>query len=195
MIIGLTGTMGAGKGEVSSYLQKKGFKYISISDIIREEIKKRNRPFRREELQNLGNELRKEHGEGYWAKIVCEKIDVRQKWIIDSIRNPGEIEELKKIPNFFLIGIDAPRETRLRRARKRKRVHDGRLSTDPLSEEELKKVESRDRGVNEPEYGQQVLKCIERADFKIMNETSLEALYEKIEDILMKMYPKRSMLK
>ena len=184
MIIGLTGTMGSGKGEISSYLQKKGFAYITISDLIREELLKLNLPLKREELQNLGNELRKKHGNDYWAKRAMEKIDLNKNWVIDGIRNLGEIEELKNIPNFFLIGIDAPESIRLIRTKRRKRIIDGRLSSDPNQLEEFKKLELRDRGLSEPEYGQQVLKCIENADYFLMNDSSIENLHAEIEKIL-----------
>ena len=39
MIIGLTGENCAGKGTVADYLKKKGFYYLSLSDVIREELK------------------------------------------------------------------------------------------------------------------------------------------------------------
>ena len=42
MIIGLTGKNASGKGEVASYLQKKGFIYYSLSDELREEAKEKN---------------------------------------------------------------------------------------------------------------------------------------------------------
>ncbi len=40
-LIGLTGTNGAGKGEVASFFMKKGYAYFSLSDVIREELKKK----------------------------------------------------------------------------------------------------------------------------------------------------------
>ncbi|MDO8494013.1 MAG: AAA family ATPase, partial [Deltaproteobacteria bacterium] len=39
MIIGLVGKNGAGKGEVAAVLQKIGYQYYSLSDVIREETK------------------------------------------------------------------------------------------------------------------------------------------------------------
>ena len=192
MILGLTGTICSGKSEIASYLKEKGFKYLTLSDLIREEAKKRNMPIEREILQDIGNELRKEQGNGYWAGIAKERIDPKQKWVIDGIRNTGEIDELRKLQNFFLIGVDAPREVRIIRIEKRKRVIDGRIYSDPDSKEEFKKVESRDRGLGEPEHGQQVLNCLKKADFLVMNDTTISKLQEKIEEILTKIYPKRS---
>ena len=59
MIIGLTGKNAAGKGEVAEYLKKKGFVYYSLSDVIREEATEKGLEHSRENLINLGNELRK----------------------------------------------------------------------------------------------------------------------------------------
>lgn len=192
MIIGLTGTMGSGKSEISRYLKTKGFNYISISDLIREELLKRNSPLKRENLQNLGNELRKQYGNNYWAKKVIEKIDLNKDFIIDGIRNLGEIEELRSTPNFYLVGIDSPESLRLIRIKRRKRIIDGRINSDPKENSELRGVELRDRGFNEPEHGQQVLKCIEIANFTIINDSSLDELKNEINKILEKIHERRA---
>src|SRR3989344_1701176 len=101
MIIGLTGKNAAGKGTVASYLQTKGFIYFSLSDILRDEAKERNIEATRENLISLGNELRKKFGSKYLAsktneKILREKKDGNDDFVIDSIRNPSEIDELRK---------------------------------------------------------------------------------------------------
>ncbi len=187
MIIGLTGTIGSGKSEISRYLKTCGFSYVTISDLIREELRKRNLPLKREELQNLGNELRKLHGNNYWAKKAIETIGLNKDGVIDGIRNIGEIEELRNLPNSFIIGIDAPENIRLMRAKRRKRIIEGRLSSDSRSENEFKRIELRDRGLDEPSHGQQVLKCIEMADYVIINDSSLKALQENISSIVEKL--------
>jgi len=53
MIIGLTGRNGTGKTEVANYLKSKGFELISLSDILREEARKRNMDEKRDNLKNL----------------------------------------------------------------------------------------------------------------------------------------------
>ena len=42
-LIGLTGTNGAGKGEVAAYLMKKGYAYVSLSDEIRDELRRQGK--------------------------------------------------------------------------------------------------------------------------------------------------------
>ena len=70
MIIGLTGKNASGKGEVADYLKTKGFVYYSLSDELREEATKRNIEPSRDNLTNLGNELRKKHGPNYLAQKI-----------------------------------------------------------------------------------------------------------------------------
>ena len=100
MIIGLTGKNASGKGEVADYLQKKGFIYYSLSDELREEATKRNLEHTRNNLINLGNELRQQHGPQYLAELINNKIKNNKDFVIDSIRNPFEAEELMKNRNF-----------------------------------------------------------------------------------------------
>jgi len=86
MIIGLTGKNAAGKGEVANYLKSKGFIYYSLSDVIREEATKRGLDHSRENLINIGNDLREKHAPNYLAQQINEKIKQQTKnFVIDSI--------------------------------------------------------------------------------------------------------------
>lgn len=180
MIIGLCGTNGAGKTTAAKYLMQKGFKYHSLSDILREELKKRKIPENIDNLLKLGNELRKKYGPGILAKMTLKKIqkNKEKRSIVDSIRHQKEVKELQKRKDFILIAIDALIELRYKRVSLRKRVGDS------VSFEKFKKQEeSQLEGKNE---GAQLSKCIDMADFKIVNDGSLEKLYKNIEEILKK---------
>jgi len=62
-VIGLTGTIGAGKKTVKEIIQKKLTCYtVTLSDIIKAEIERRKGTLDRSTLQNMGNELRKRYG-------------------------------------------------------------------------------------------------------------------------------------
>ncbi|MEK6922845.1 MAG: dephospho-CoA kinase [Nanoarchaeota archaeon] len=184
MIIGLTGTFGSGKTTVADYLKSKNFSYITLSDLVREQAQKQDLPIEREILQNIGNKMRKLHGNGYWAQQALKKINNKNNWIIDGIRNPGEVEVLRKIKNFTLIALDAPIEIRIKRITERKGIRSERKHSDPNNIEEIKRLEARDRGEKESETGQQVEKCIELADYKINTNTSIEETLKTIGRIL-----------
>ena len=62
MIIGLTGKNAAGKGEVAKFLETRGFHYFSLSDVLREELKRRRLAPTRDHLTRVGNELREHYG-------------------------------------------------------------------------------------------------------------------------------------
>ncbi len=175
MIIGLTGSMGCGKGEVVKILEEKGFKYITLSMMVREEARKRNIPEEREKLMEVGNSMRKIDGAGVLAKKSLEKIknSDHDKWIIDGIRNPAEIDELKKEKNVYIVGVSTNKELLVNRILSRARESDAKNK-----EEILRKIE-REWGKDEPEDGQQVGKCMKKVDIIIENEGTLEELQEK----------------
>jgi len=179
-IIGLTGYMGSGKGEIVKYLQDKGFKYISLSDIVRQEATARGLPLTRDVLQNVGNELRAQNGAGVLGRKVREIVaaDLDSNWVIDGIRNPACVLELRKLPGFKMVGVSANEELLVNRLLERER--EGGV----LTKEEILAKLNREKGLGEPEDGQQVKKCLEMVDYFILNEGTLEDLYKKFQHYL-----------
>jgi dephospho-CoA kinase len=179
MIIGLTGSYCAGKGEMAAYLVKKGFSYFSLSDEIRLILKERNIPESREALMATGNELRSKNGAGYFAEVVAGKI--RGNAVVDSIRNPAEVEVLRRQKGFFLVSVEAPIKLRYKRSVDRAR------SGDIKSYEEFAANEKKEMS-SDPSK-QQLHLVIAMADQKILNDSTLDELYRKI-DILVNKYEK-----
>lgn len=177
MYIGLTGYMGSGKGAAAEFLKaKRGFKYISLSDIVRKEADSRGVPHTRENLQNLGNELRNTQGAGILGRRVKEEVEREPllNWVIDGIRNPSEVRELKKLDYFYLIGVTARKEILLKRLLERFR--DGEEQRD---EKKFSDQLDRETGKGEPESGQQISKCLDWADYTIINEGTFADLEKK----------------
>jgi len=175
MIIGLTGTMSAGKGEVVKYLKNKGFEHYVYSDILKEIAKQRNIEPTRKNLQELGTKIKKESkNPGILSKEILKKIKTN-KAAVDGIRNADEIMELKKRRNVYIISVTAQQKLRYQRLKKRKRAGD------PKTFEEFKKADNlENRGKTK---GQNINKCLKMADFTINNNSSLEQLKENIEKI------------
>lgn len=180
-VVGITGTIGAGKKVVKKFLLSHYNCYhVTLSDVIRGEIEKKHGRFDRSMMQDMGNEMRQKYGGHILAKVGVEYLPRDKEMIvIDGIRNPEEIMWLKKEfgGKFVLIGIDAPAERRFEFATKRGEQRD------PKSENEFKSMDSRDQGQGEPEFGQQVKKCLEMADYQIVNEGSVQQLEAKIAEI------------
>ena len=183
MIIGLTGTKASGKGEAAEFLKQQDFIYFSLSDFVREEATKRGLDnYSIKDLQDIGNDLREKYGLGVLAERAIEKIkqNAEKNFIIDGIRNPGEIEVLRRLKNFYLISFDAPQEQRFKWLVSRDR------KSDPKTWEEFLKMDTRDQGTDEKTVGQKVSECMAMADFHIINDSTIEALREKIKKIIKK---------
>jgi dephospho-CoA kinase len=178
IIIGLTGTNSAGKGTVADFLKKKGFVYFSLSDIIREEATKQGLDHSRDSLVRIGNQLREKHGASVLGLLTAKKIaDSKEtKFIVDSIRNPSEIEELRKLSGFYLIAIDADVSLRYERSKIRGR-NENASSLELFIAQENKEKSSDSKA-------QQLHNCIAMADFLIENNSGFEELYLKVEDVL-----------
>jgi dephospho-CoA kinase len=173
-LIGLTGTNSAGKGEVASFFEKKGYTYFSLSNLIREELLKAGKAETRDNLIKMGNKLREKSGRDILARRVMKK--VKDKSVIDSIRNPKEVEYLRKQKDFILLAVDAPVDLRYERARKR-----GRAESATTLEEFIKKEAEE---MTDLTQGQQLHTCLKMADFLVINDGSLKDLYRKLEELL-----------
>src|SRR5438105_971390 len=111
MIIGLTGKNASGKGEVAKYLQSRGFQYHSLSDMLREELKRRHMTPTRDHLTHVGNALREKYGPAVLAERILKKLVDNQNYIVDSFRNPAEVEAFKRRPDYVLWAVTAQPET------------------------------------------------------------------------------------
>lgn len=179
LIIGVTGPMGGGKGTVVDILREKGFFGTSLSDRIREEITRRGQKIIRERLQDVADELRRKFGPNVLAMRTWKLVMKQNKnAAIDSIRSFGEVVFFKEKPNFFLIGVTAPRELRYQRVKER--IRDG----EPLSYEEFSRLDEKDFKSGEGDEGRDIQECLDKADFLIENTGSLEELREKVDTLL-----------
>jgi dephospho-CoA kinase len=174
-LIGLTGTNGAGKGEVAGHLQKKGYAYFSLSDEIRAELRKKGKEETRDNLIAAGNALRRRFGPDILARRVMKKI--RGKAVIDSIRSSREAAFFRRRKGFILVAVDAPVELRFRRVRQRGRAE----SASTLAEFIAKEAEEMAAG----RAGQQLRRTMTMADIVIMNAGTLEALRRKVDKCLL----------
>lgn len=168
--IGLTGTNASGKGEAAHFFIQHGYDFISLSDFVREELKKNSMEITRNNLIAMGNKMREKSGPDILARTAVKKMS--GKTVIDSIRNLKEIEYLRENTEFLLLSIDAPPEIRFQRARKRGRHESVRTLNEFID------VEKREMTGNKK--GQQLKKCMESADFKITNQGTLEEFHRKL---------------
>lgn len=174
-LIGLTGTNGSGKGEAADFFKIHGYGYHSLSDIIRDELRKKQRSITRNSLIEMGNTLRKKFGADILARRVMDQIKGHHA-VIDSIRNPKEIAFLRKQEGFILLAIDAPVEIRYERVK-----HRGRNESASTLHEFIAKENEEMR---QSDKGQQIDACLRLADYRVTNEGSLADFHKKLEKFL-----------
>lgn len=182
IIIGITGTIGAGKGSLVEYLVKKySFSHYSVRTFLEEEIKRRGLPSNRDSMVLVSNELRATHHPGYIIEELYKKALILGKnSVIESIRTVGEIDVLKASGKpFFLVAVSAEPETRYERIVKRNQ------STDHISFEKFKEDEAREMQSNDPNK-QNLSACIQKADFLITNDGVIEELWAKVDEVMKK---------
>lgn len=186
VIIGITGTLGAGKGTVVEYLEKeRGFDHYSVRSYLLEEIRLRGMAENRDSMFNLANELRTLHGPSYVTDQLYLRAALSQRnCIIESIRTPGEIVSLRKKGNFFLFAVDANPELRYRRILERQSETD-RISFDTFIENE-----KREMMTNDPNK-QNLQACIREADFLFNNDSTKEELFSGVALVLQKILSPR----
>jgi len=179
IIIGITGTLGAGKGTIVEYLVKnRCFVHYSVRAYLIEEIESRGLIVNRDSMVTVANELRAQHGSSFIVEELYKKAGIHQQnCVIESIRTPGEAESLSLKGNFYLIAVDADPEIRY------KRISIRASETDHISYETFLENEKREF-TSEDINKQNLKKCIEMADYVVSNNTDLKDLYQQIEEIL-----------
>ena len=180
LIIGITGTIGAGKGTIVDFLIKeKGFVHYSVRAFIAEEIIRRGLEVNRDSMVLVANDLRKNNSPSYITDCLYEKaLALRKNSIIESIRTPGEIDSLREKGRFYLFAIDADPKIRYQRISVRNSETD-HVSFQTFLENEHREMESLDPNA------QNIARCMEMANYKLWNNGTMEQLNHQIEEILL----------
>lgn len=118
-IIGLAGTNGSGKDTVGHMLaERHNYLFVSVTDIMREELKRRGLPPAREHMRDLSAEWRREFGLGV---LVTRAVELFKKAgdkyagvVMASLRNPYEADEIHKLGGT-MVWVDADPKVRYER--------------------------------------------------------------------------------
>lgn len=180
LTIGITGTIGAGKGTIVDFLVKeKGFTHYSVRSFLLKEIERRGMPPTRDSMHEVADYFRKNHYPGFIMEQLYEE---RKKTpgpaVIESQRAIGEIETLQKIADdFYLFAVDANPRVRYNR------IVERNSSTDHITYEKFIADEESEMRNTEP-WKMNLVECIKRADFVFRNDGNVADLFKKVEQTL-----------
>lgn len=179
LIIGITGTLGAGKGTIVDYLVKeKGFAHFSVRGFLLEEIMRQGLEPDRDSMVLVANKLRADHSPSYIIDQLYKRALLTGKnCIIESIRTPGEVQSLREKDNFVLFAVDADPMLRYQRIVLRN------SETDNISFDVFLQNENREMISDDPNK-QNLRRCIEQADYVLTNDGSIPELIQQVSVIL-----------
>ncbi|MES2620529.1 MAG: AAA family ATPase [Bacteroidota bacterium] len=178
-IIGITGTLGAGKGTIVDYLtQHHGFKHFSVRGYLSKLIKENGGEVNRDSLVNTANELRAKNSPSFIAEeLFREAKESGTNCIIESIRTVGEVNALHAKGNFNLFALDADQKLRY------ERILERASETDKVTFEMFVENENREMNSTDPNK-QNISACISLADFTFINNGTMDALYRSVDLVL-----------
>ena len=179
--VGIVGTSCSGKGTVAKFLQDRGYHYVSLSDMLREDAEEQGLDSKeRQVLIDLGNKYREAYGAGGLMVRAIQRIkQPAAAYVFDSIRNPAEVNELRKaFPQTLIFSVDADPKIRYEKEQDRERKT-GRKAA-PTYEKFLE-IESSENSDNP--LAQQLRTTMATADLHLWNDFT-PAFFDKLERIV-----------
>ena len=187
-IIGLAGTNGSGKDSVGQILAEyHSYLFVSVTDLLRAELKARDLPITRENLRSISSEWRQEKGLGVLIDMAVASYQaVKDQYagvVIASLRNSGEADRVHALGGL-VVWVDA--DSRIRYDRVQANVATrGRAGEDDKTYEQFQAEEAdemnRPLGSDDTTLNMSAVKKLSdmQIDNSTQNLTNLRATIEK----------------
>lgn len=172
-VIGFCGLPGSGKSTALIAIEDLGT-IITMGDVIRKEAINKNIEPNNENLGKIAKELRERGGDAIVAEKSVEMIKNQTNNVVfvDGIRSLSEIEVFCKYWKFPVIAIETSDDLRYKRIKTRARSDDSKT---------LIEIMKRDKR----ELGFGLKEVINKANYKIMNDSSEEELKKITREIVL----------
>lgn len=171
-IIGLSGTNGSGKDTVGHMLaERHNYLFVSVTDLLRDEARKRDLPVERENLRAISAEWRRELGLGVLVdravKAYEEQTDKYHGVVMASLRNPAEADRIHELGGT-MVWVDADAKVRYDRIQSANR---GRGAEDDKTFEQFVAEEQAEMHASGDEATLNMSAVKEKSDITILNNT------------------------
>jgi dephospho-CoA kinase len=185
-IIGVAGTNGSGKDTVMQLLSSKyEYLFISATDLLAAELKKRGEPTDRVHKAALSAEWRRQHGMGVIVQKAYETWEQQASTykgvVVGSLRHPGEADAIHELGGT-MVWVDADERVRYERIQANAEAR-GRTIEDAISFEQFQADEAREMHPTGDDATLNVAAVKERCDIFLDNGgadmTSFQASVEQ----------------
>lgn len=181
MIIGIVGTLGAGKGTIVDHLKQKGFAHYSVSSILKETLTERGQPLTRDHLSSLAEELMAKYKGGTLGlALERAKKNKEENFILEAIHRMSEADFVRSVGGKIL-GVDADIKVRYERTVARKDGEKDSVTFEQFSEH-VKREEEGQRALTS-----NIKAVIQSADAVVMNNGTKEELVAAVDQALEKL--------
>lgn len=144
-IIGIGGTNGSGKDTLAHLLvEQHGYLFVSVSDILRQEVIRLDLPVERENTRRVSAEMRRAHGSGVLIDMAVSQYKGLEPHAhglaIASLRNPGEADRVHELGGR-VVWVDASPKVRYLRIESRLRSPEDHKTFEQFLAEEHAEME------------------------------------------------------
>lgn len=176
IVIGIAGTIGAGKGTITQYtVDKYGATQMRYSKILQDILERLSLDYDRKNNAILAEALRHTFGGAVLSRALLSDIEKDESELIvfEGIRKKDELDYLRKLDNFYFIYVDAEIETRYRRLIQRNEKVDDKVKTfDDFKNDHLRPADK------------DVPLLMEEADHIVNNNGSEEDAQKQVDTIM-----------
>lgn len=176
-IIGIAGTNGSGKDSLGKILaEKHQYLFISLTDMLRDELSRQGKTSTRENMRELSAEWRREHGLGVLIDKAYQTYSAQKEHfnglVMASLRNPGEVDSIHELGGK-VVWVDADPHIRFERMAGRGRTDDPKTFEQFMTDEKAEMEHSGDKATLS------TLGVKEKADIFLANDTNNLEEFEK----------------